>query len=326
MHIYILMGQSNMAGRGKVTDYYKKQGHERVVMLTEENEWVPASHPVHFDKPKVVGVGPGLTFGISMAEAYPHVTIGLVPCAVGGTAISKWVPGVIDSVTGTHPYDDALVRIKEAMKQGVIKGVLWHQGEGDSNARSSAVYLNNLAALIERVRKETGNPVLPVVAGQLARYREKYQLINQQLLKLPSRVPNTIVVSSEGLWHKGDGTHFDSPSAAEFGRRFAEGMLQLQGKGKAPQSTTTPEAYVHEGDWEYLFNGRDPNIRWKSIDSDRFPEQGWEVRDNELVLLPGRKGRDIITRERFADFELELDYQLADSANTGIKYFVSELT
>src|SRR5690606_30398343 len=120
-HIYILMGQSNMAGRGKITEEYKNQQHGRVIMLNKENEWVQAKHPLHFDKPKAAGVGLGLTFGISMAEAYPGVTIGLVPCAVGGTTIAKWSPGGYDSVTNTHPYDDALLRIKEAMKKGQIK-------------------------------------------------------------------------------------------------------------------------------------------------------------------------------------------------------------
>lgn len=322
IHIYILMGQSNMAGRGKLTDYYKKQRHERVIMLTKDNQWKPAVHPLHFDKPKAAGVGPGLTFGIQMAEAYPAITVGLVPCAVGGTSIAKWVPGAVDSVTRTHPYDDALIRIKEAMKRGVIKGIIWHQGEGDSNVRSSAIYLDNLAALIGRIRKETGNPALPVVVGQLARYRERYHLINQQLTNLPGRVPNTAVVSSEGLWHKGDGTHFDSPSAAEFGRRFADGMLQLQQHG----TTVTATMQSGKDGWEPLFNGADPNTRWRSLSGDRFPEQGWLVDGNELVLLPGREGKDVITREQFSDFELELEYKLTDSANTGIKYFVSELT
>lgn len=77
--------------------------------------------------------------------------------------------------------------------------------------------------------------------------------------------------------------------------------------------------------WELLFDGRDPNIRWRSIGGDQFPAEGWIIEKEALVLLPGRKGGDIITREQFADFELTLDYKLADSANTGIKYFVSAL-
>src|SRR5690606_12923621 len=77
--------------------------------------------------------------------------------------------------------------------------------------------------------------------------------------------------------------------------------------------------------WQLLFDGKDPNIRWRSIRGDKFPAEGWTIENETLVLLPGRKGGDIITREQFSDFELVLDYKLADSANTGIKYFVSAL-
>lgn len=316
-HIYILMGQSNMAGRGKVTGQYAKQQHPRVTMLNQDGKWVAAKHPVHFDKPTIAGVGPGLSFGFVMAEADPEATIALVPCAVGGTPIAKWAPGAYDKATDTHPYDDAEKRIRNAMEKGTVKGVIWHQGEGDSNEKSTQVYLDNLQKLIHRVRELVGDPDLPFVVGQLARYRDNYQLINRELDKLETTVPHTAVVSSEGLWHKGDGTHFDSPSASEFGRRFAHGMLNLQ-------HNYLTEKEKSEG-WELLFDGKDPNTRWRSISSDIFPKQGWTVEDATLVLLPGRKGRDIITREQFTDFELVLDYKLADSANTGIKYFVSEL-
>lgn len=138
-HIYILMGQSNMAGRGEITKKYEKRGHERLLMLDKNNQWVQAKHPLHFDKPKVAGVGPGLSFGIAMAKkARPGVRTGLVPCAVGGTSIDRWQPGAFDKVTGTYPWNDALLRIREAMKYGKIKGVLWHQGDGTHLNSSSA--------------------------------------------------------------------------------------------------------------------------------------------------------------------------------------------
>ncbi|CAG4999892.1 hypothetical protein DYBT9275_02337 [Dyadobacter sp. CECT 9275] len=224
--IYILMGQSNMAGRGKVTDAYKSVSNPRVLMLTKANEWVTARHPVHFDK-TVAGVGPGLSFGIEMAEASQGKRIGLIPCAVGGTSINKWVPGAFDSATNTHPWDDAEKRIREGMKYGVIKGVIWHQGEGDSNPDSARVYLDKLEKLIARVRKEVGKKRLPFVAGELGRYKANYAFINEVIVHLPQKVSRTAVVSSDGLVHNGDGTHFDSPSADEFGKRYAKAMLQL---------------------------------------------------------------------------------------------------
>src|SRR5690625_2526419 len=163
LSIYLLLGQSNMAGRGIITSKYKEMGNPNVLMFDKEMNWVIAEHPLHFDKPKVVGVGPGLSFGMEMIKTYPNKTIGLVPCAVGGTRINKWTEGAYDKATDTHPWDDAVIRIKEAMKSGKVEGLIWHQGEGDSTPERAEVYLENLSDLIARVRKLTGEPNLPVV-------------------------------------------------------------------------------------------------------------------------------------------------------------------
>lgn len=77
--------------------------------------------------------------------------------------------------------------------------------------------------------------------------------------------------------------------------------------------------------WELLFDGRNPSVEWRSTKGNRFPKKGWAVKDRNLVLSSGNRGGDIITRQRFTNFELVLDYKLTDSANTGIKYLVSEL-
>jgi len=225
--IYLLMGQSNMAGRGPITDANRDEHNDRVLMFTKDKQWVVAKHPVHFDK-SVAGVGPGLTFGIEMEKANPKVKIGLVPCAVGGTPIEHWLPGAYDEATKTHPWDDAEERIKAAMKYGTIKGVIWHQGESNSGGEKPKIYLAQLTDLIKRIRALVGNPNLPFIAGELGRYRPVYANINAELIKLPVAVPYTGVASSEGLVHRGDTTHFDSPSAQELGRRYAVKMLQVQ--------------------------------------------------------------------------------------------------
>lgn len=221
-----------MAGRGELTDEFKQIADPRVSMLTAEGTWVEAKHPLHFDKPKAVGVGPGLAFGIDMAAANPNVRIGLVPCAVGGTSIEKWTPGAEDKSTNTHPYDNALARIKNAMKYGVIKGIIWHQGEANSAPERAKTYLASLQTLINRVRTEVGNPDLPVVVGELGRFKTVFQNINNELSKVPSNIPNTALVSSADLQHKGDETHFDAKSATILGHRFAQQMSDLQNKTK----------------------------------------------------------------------------------------------
>jgi hypothetical protein len=227
-HLYLLVGQSNMAGRGTITAEYSSQSDSNVLMLNKDNEWVMAQHPLHFDKPKMAAVGPGLAFGLEMAKANPKGKIGLIPCAVGGTAIDSWEPSAIDPVTKKYPYDDAIARLRMAMKSGVIKGIIWHQGEANSTPERSPDYLEKLAALIERLRAVAGDKNLPFVAGELGRYRDRYQLINDQLQLLSEKVRNTALASSEGLTDKGDNTHFDAASATELGKRFAAQMIRLQ--------------------------------------------------------------------------------------------------
>ena len=107
--IYLLIGQSNMAGRGKV-DPATNKAHPRVLKLDKQGKWVPATDPLHFDKPKIAGVGPGSGFGPVIAEAKPGVTIGLIPAAVGGTPLSRWVKGgdLYDGGAAlfAHPVED----------------------------------------------------------------------------------------------------------------------------------------------------------------------------------------------------------------------------
>lgn len=227
--LYILAGQSNMAGRGYITDAYKTAGNEKIFMLTKDGKWVQAKHPVHFDKP-TAAVGPGLAFGIEMLKAKPNVKIGLIPTAVGGSPIESWLPGALDAATQTHPYDDAVERIKLAMQSGAIKGIIWHQGESNSNRPQQVkAYLEQLKELIGRFRKLVGNDNLPFVAGELGRYRP-FGNINDEINKLPATVPFTAVATTENLVHRGDTLHFDSPSADELGKRYAAKMLMLQMK------------------------------------------------------------------------------------------------
>ena len=230
--LYILAGQSNMAGRGEITSDFKDMSHPAVFVLNKQLEWQPAKHPLHFDKPGVAGVGPGLSFGIDMAQSDRSIKIGLIPCAVGGTSIEKWTEGAYDPATKTYPYEDAVLRIKEAMKYGEIKGIIWHQGESNSNAASLNEYPEKLEALLKKFKALVGNAKLPVVLGELGQYKAGYRTFNLTLQKMPDRIDHLAVASSEGLKDKGDGTHFDSVSAHEFGKRFAAKMKMLQGRDR----------------------------------------------------------------------------------------------
>jgi len=223
-HIYLLTGQSNMAGRAAL-DAESAEIDPQIFMLDKENNWVPAKDPLHFDKPAVVGVGPGIAFAKEMLKGEKGVKIGLVPCAVGGSPISVWAP---DSVylAPFHPYDDAIHRVRIAMKRGVLKGILWHQGESDNNPESVGTYMEKLKTLIGRFRSDLGMPDLPFVAGEIG-YFTKNPLINPIIDGLSAQLPHTAVVSAKGLTDKGDQTHFDTRSARELGRRYAQAMRAM---------------------------------------------------------------------------------------------------
>ena len=230
-HLFLLAGQSNMAGRG-IVEEEDKVPHKRVLTLDKYEKWIPAVDPIHFDKPKVAGVGLGKTFGIILAEKNPEITIGFIPCAVGGSPISVWEPGQYYEPTKSYPYDDALKRAKTAIKYGIIKGILWHQGESDSKPAKAEIYAEKLHALVERFRSDLDAPEVPFIAGQLGIHPDKpinhsKKLVTLTLKSLPEKVKYTGFVSSEGFTFNKDNVHFDSKSLREFGRRYAEVYLKI---------------------------------------------------------------------------------------------------
>ena len=225
--LYLLIGQSNMAGRGEITFEYNNISHPRVLMLNKELKWVVAKHPVHFDKPTVAGVGPGLSFAIKMAEQNPNITIGLIPCAVGGTSLNLWKEGVQDPVTKLYPYDDAIKRINAVKNDGVFKGIIFHQGEAD--VKYPELWLQNFKMLITSFRAQTVDK-LPVVVGELGYFYSPSKSINDVMKQLPKEMENIAVATAENLSDKGDKVHFDAQSAHILGKRFAEKMILLQRK------------------------------------------------------------------------------------------------
>ena len=233
-HLFMLSGQSNMAGRGEI-EPVDRTTHPRVWVLNKKDEWELATEPLHFDKPGIVGVGPGFSFAKKVALLDTNIFIGLIPCAVGGSAISFWQPAKFYEPTKSYPYDDAIRRTKLAMEKGELKGVLWHQGESDSDSVKSKSYAENLKHLVARFRRDLSLANLPFIAGTIAEFyltKNPYaQTINEAIIQLAKTGQNTAVVNSSGLSHKGDHTHFDSASARLLGERFAE-TYQTKFKGR----------------------------------------------------------------------------------------------
>jgi carbohydrate esterase-like sialic acid-specific acetylesterase len=229
-HLFLLVGQSNMAGRGVVEEQDRKPD-KRVLMFTKEGEWAPAVDPMHWDKP-VAGVGLGRTFAMKVAEARPGVTVGLIPCAVGGSPIDAWKPGVFYEPTKSYPWDDAMRRAKTGMPAGVLKGILWHQGESDSTDALAPGYEAKLHDLIARMRRELGAENVPFIVGQLGMFegtpwKEPRKVVDRAHRELPKTVKLTAFVRAEGLKDKGDQVHFDAASYRELGKRYAAVYLGI---------------------------------------------------------------------------------------------------
>lgn len=231
MDLYLLVGQSNMAGRG-ATDAASKPNSPKIWAINRHNEWTMATDPLHEDKPAVVGVGPGLTFAQEVLKEYPDRPIGLIPCAVGGSGIDDWLPGVRHEQTGIYAYDEMLARVKEAQKRGTIKGIIWHQGESDSSPEKKDAYAAKLADFFKRLRRDTHTEDVPLVVGTLGDFyvakNPAAAFVNDVIADYAKDTKRVYLASASGLTHKGDDTHFDTPSARELGKRYAEAFLKAK--------------------------------------------------------------------------------------------------
>jgi len=238
LDLYLLMGQSNMKGRGTMPEEPKHD--PRIVMMhLKDDSWYVARHPLHLTgDPKTfaghdnAGVGPGLAFAEALAAQNPKVAVGLVPCAVGGSSIHLWQKGA-------KLYDQALRRAKLALQttapvKARIRGVLWLQGEANANTAGLAVHESKLLKLIDDLRADLALPDLPFIACTIGEMGDASQLadkaaMNQLLLALPSKRAHTACVDARDLkTHIGDSVHFDTPAQSEIGKRFAAKMNDVR--------------------------------------------------------------------------------------------------
>lgn len=225
LEIYLLLGQSNMAGRGRMTEQ-DQQPVDGIWMLDKHGQWQPACHPLHFDK-AVAGVGLGIDFAKTMKSDRKDVQIGLVPCAVGGTSIDQWQKG-------EKLYETTLKRAKVSAKQGKISGILWHQGERDAWPDRIEDHKEKLKTFFTDIRSDLGDDELPIVMGELGTFLESgrpaSKHINEQLQVLAEQSETIALASSEGLDDKGDQLHFSAKALKTFGKRYGQAMLGMQSK------------------------------------------------------------------------------------------------
>ncbi|MBP5319920.1 MAG: sialate O-acetylesterase, partial [Kiritimatiellae bacterium] len=192
MRLFLLIGQSNMAGRGAVGES-DQESDPRILMLTRENTWVPARDPVHFDKPKLAGVGLCSSFARAYLRDHAGERVGLIPCAFGGTSLEQWMPG-------KPLYTTVVARARAAMADGTLAGILWHQGEADCAEAKRERYEGRFREMIARLREDLDARTVPLVVGELGRFHgHGSDAFKGMLGKAARRIPLCALATSEEL-------------------------------------------------------------------------------------------------------------------------------
>lgn len=220
--VFLLIGQSNMAGRGLLESTTPLTNPN--ILMYREDQWQPATEPLHTDKP-TAGISLGIGFAHHLLNHTPN-EIGLLPTAVGGTPLSRWMPG-------KDLYENAVAIAKQALTDGnILKGILWHQGEADSKDIPTAnTYTARFTHMITTLRQELQADHVPFIAGELGHFLQKhaqckyFTSVNQSLRNIA--LPHYACAQANGLVDLGDDVHFDGPSLRTFGKRYALEYLKL---------------------------------------------------------------------------------------------------
>jgi hypothetical protein len=224
---FLMVGQSNMAGRGFIHEVPQIY-NERIQML-RNGRWQMMPEPIKYDR-HVSGTSLAGSFADAWSRQNQEDTIGLIPCAEGGSTLDEWA---VDGVLFRHAVTEA----KFAMESSELTGILWHQGESDSVNGNYKVYYNKLLLIIEAFRKELNAPDIPIIIGGLGEFLGKegfgkscteYKFINEELQKFAFEQDNCFFVTASGLTSNPDGIHIDAISQRKFGLRYFEAFSNRQ--------------------------------------------------------------------------------------------------
>lgn len=226
----LMVGQSNMAGRGNIEDVPPIR--DRRCFMLRNGRWQPMRDPINPDRPIFEGqfrsgVGLAGSFARDFAQHF-DTAVGLIPCADGGTSMDQWMPGEL-------LYDHAVCLTKLAQRTSTLKAIIWHQGESECNRQEQVdSYQEKFIAMITRLRKDLGAEDVPVIIGELSlNYLEKFDFgdypaqMNRVFAQIAKEIPLCAVAPSEGLALKEDGLHFNAAASREFGSRYFQKYLEL---------------------------------------------------------------------------------------------------
>lgn len=280
-HIYLLFGQSNMAGGGAgvslggsgsgtlITADCDTSPRVKVLAFCNcsagsiatctqyktisrtADKWYTASPALHSCNE---GVSPGDWFAKTMLDSIrPDISIGLIPCALSGQALNVFSKGGSNfniptwahpTLGNNSPYAWMLARCILAQQTGVIKGILLHQGE--SGAGGSASWINTATTILDNLKKDLGlDSALPVVVGELR--SDTYASFNtQQVDQFAKQYPHCGLATSTGLAVQSDDQwHFDAAGMRELGKRFAKAFLSLASEEYVPRKGSVNTVHEH---------------------------------------------------------------------------------
>lgn len=289
-YIYLCFGQSNMEGAGQIETIDYLNIPDRFQMMAAVDYSSPAREMYNWYSatPPLVRQSTGLCpvdyFGRTMAENLPEeIKVGVIVVAIGGCRIehldkdfdpadleneADWFKSFM-SCYDNAPYTRLLACAKEAQKQGVIKGMLLHQGESNTGDQQwpdkvKKIYDDLLADL------ELNAEEVPLIAGQVVTsdMGGACGSMNAIINTLPQTIDNCRVVSAANLEQKGDGLHFTSHSYRVLGCRYATQALALMGiddpvVSYEEEEPVIPSPSPEEGDFVFDFTYFNPSI-WEN--------------------------------------------------------------
>ncbi len=250
-YIFLCLGQSNMEGNARYEPQDTTVGERFMVMQAVDcpdlgrvkGQWYPAKPPLCRCR---TGLTPADYFGRTLIENLPeNVKIGVINVAVGGCKIElfdkenyesyvstspDWLQNMVKEYDG-NPYGRLVEMAKLAQKDGVIKGILLHQGESNTGdeewpKKVKGVYDN----LLNDLGLEPDS--VPLLAGEVVHEDQggKCASMNTIIATLPETIPNAYTVSSQGCETAFDHLHFTAQGYRELGKRYALKLLEILGE------------------------------------------------------------------------------------------------
>ena len=245
--VFLCFGQSNMAGQAPIEPQDLEVSDRYQAMATTDGgdgrvlgTWRKALPPLCRAD---AHLGPVDYFGRTLLEVVPaNVRIGIVSVAVEGCPITffdkdknaaliaqeerDWMNGILNQY-GRDPYKRLLEMAKIAAKDGVVKGILLHQGETDAY---NDQWRKEVRKIYRDLQQELqfDSTAVPLLVGEVIRaeYGGICAHANPTINDIQNHYPNTYVVSSEGCLPSSDNLHFSSEGYRELGRHYALKYLE----------------------------------------------------------------------------------------------------